>query len=107
MFPSGLEPPRIPPLRRGGIFRHRAARQSLVNWKLNGERRARCARECQGAGSDERRQLTFDLYVAALSHAANEIVDYGPTIAAVVRIVAGRPIGFLDSVSAIETVDVQ
>jgi hypothetical protein len=50
---------------------------------------------------------TFDLHVAARSHAANEIVDHGPAIAALVRIAAGRSIGFLDSVSAIETVDIQ
>jgi hypothetical protein len=80
-------------------------------WRIgnsNGDRRARCVRKCHGAGeaaSDA--GLTFDLYVAARSHAANEIVDHGPAIAIPVSLATVRPIGLLDSVSAIETVDIQ
>jgi hypothetical protein len=51
--------------------------------------------------------LAFDLHVAATSHTANEIVDHGPAIVGFVGLAAGRPLGLLDSVFAVKTVDIQ
>jgi hypothetical protein len=68
-------------------------------------RRGPLAHEDRVEAFDEGASLTFDLHVAVLSHAASEIVDHGLAIA--VLICAGRPIGPLHFVFAIETVDIQ